>query len=241
MELKVFIDADNTFVRGDAGNVQFSRVAGGRYDLLPRDVTCGNISATEMFRRRITLVAPFDPVHARQSLAAYEPVSGFTGFVEFCRQHGVEFHILSEGLDYTVEEILRIQGLTGISVAANHAVLLPVGDGGEVQLDVEFPYTNAECDRCACCKRNIILTRSGNDDVVVYIGAGVLNECPARYADIIFAKGALQTFCQRENISYYLFDTFDDITCRLQELLGRRRLHKRLKAEHLRREAYLCE
>lgn len=241
MKLKVFIDADNTFVRGDAGNVLFFRAHGEQYDLILRDFARGNISATGMIRRCIKLVAPFEPANLRQSLALYEQDSGFARFVEFCRERHVEFHLLSDGLDYTVEEILDTQGLTGISVVANHAVLVPVGDGGGVVLDVEFPHTDAECNRCACCRRNIILTRSGNDDIVVYIGAGVLNECPVRYADIIFAKRALQTFCQQENISYYVYETFDDITSRLQELLGRRRLHKRLKAEHLRREAYLCE
>jgi len=241
VELKVFLDADNTFIHGDAGNVLVSRVGDKKHDLMLQEFRVGNIPATEVFRRSAKSAGPLNPVRVRQVLGRYELDPGFRRFVEFCGERHVELHVLSDGLDYTVEEILNIHGLTGISVFANHAVLVLMGDAGEVGLDVEFPHTDAECNRCACCRRNIMLTRSGNDDIVVYIGAGVLNECPVRYADIIFAKGALQTFCQQENISYYVYETFDDITSRFQELLGRRRLHKRLKAEHLRREAFLCE
>ena len=63
----------------------------------------------------------------------------------------------------------------------------------------------------------------------------------ARYADIVFAKDDLQAFCQRENISYYLYESFHDVTGRLTELLDRRQLRKRRRAELKRMEAFQRE
>ena len=38
--------------------------------------------------------------------------------------------------------------------------------------------------------------------MIVYVGDGYSDRCPVQYADIVFAKGDLQTYCQEQNISY---------------------------------------
>ena len=86
-----------------------------------------------------------------------------------------------------------------------------------------------------------MLTHASDDDIIVYIGEGYSDRCPAQYADIVFAKDKLQTYCQQENISYYLYASFFDVTTRLTELLGRRQLRKRRRAELKRREAFSRE
>ena len=53
---------------------------------------------------------------------------------------------------------------------------------------------------CANCKRNHLLTKSGDESVIVYIGNGSSDQCPSRYADIVFAK-LLLTLREAENIT----------------------------------------
>jgi 2-hydroxy-3-keto-5-methylthiopentenyl-1-phosphate phosphatase len=86
-----------------------------------------------------------------------------------------------------------------------------------------------------------MVTRASDDDIIVYVGEGYSDQCPAQYADIVFAKDELQTFCQQQNISYYLYDSFHDVVERLKILLAKKRLRKRLEAETKRNELFMRE
>lgn len=236
MGLKIFVDAEGTFTRTDAGRMLFDGHGGTRRGELRREFEDGRLTAVQYFRSAAEVLCTVQRPEFEKVLASHTLDPGFKRFIRFCRDRELEFHIVSDGLDYSIERILAANDVADVSIIANRAILIP-SDG----IRVEFPYTDAECDRCACCRRNAMLTRSGDDDIIVYVGAGESNACPVRYADVVFARGALQTFCQKENISHYLYDSFDDVARRLEELLGRRRLHKRLKAEHLRREVFFAE
>jgi 2-hydroxy-3-keto-5-methylthiopentenyl-1-phosphate phosphatase len=86
-----------------------------------------------------------------------------------------------------------------------------------------------------------MLTQAGDDDIIAYVGEGYSDQCPVQYADIVFAKDALQTFCQRMNISYYVYSSFGDVIERLNVLLAKKRLHKRLTADVKRRDIFMQE
>ena len=86
-----------------------------------------------------------------------------------------------------------------------------------------------------------MLTRSGEEDIIVYIGEGYSDRCPVQYADIVFARDALQTYCQEQNISYFLYSTFDDVIARLASLVSKKKLRKRLAAETKRKELFIAE
>ena len=82
---------------------------------------------------------------------------------------------------------------------------------------------------------------AGEGDVLIYAGDGHGDPCPAEYADIVFARGRLQTWCQQQNITYYHFGSFGDIRRRLATDCAHRRLRPRPRAERKRREAYMVE
>ena len=87
-----------------------------------------------------------------------------------------------------------------------------------------------------------MLSMSGDDDVIVYIGEGYSDRCPARYADIVFAKDDLLKFCHRENISYLEYRTFADVQLRLESVLSLKRpdiFRKRRRAELARRAVFV--
>ena len=69
-----------------------------------------------------------------------------------------------------------------------------------------------------------------DNDIIVYIGDGYSDFCAVKFADIVFAKGELQTKCQNENISYYLYKNFDDIIARMTEIMNKKRIPKRRQA-----------
>ena len=81
---------------------------------------------------------------------------------------------------------------------------------------------------------------SADDDVIVFIGEGYSDRCPARYADIVFAKDELLSYCQQENISYFEYQSFSDITKRLQKMLDNKLRNGRIAGVRKRRQAELA-
>ena len=160
----------------------------------------------------------------------------FAVFVEFCRHRSIPVVVLSDGLDFYVERLLRKSGLGDLPFFSNHLEL--VEQGAVTKLVPSFPHTDAECLVCGNCKRNHLLTLSGDDDIIVYIGDGISDRCPVRYADIVFAKGRLIRYCQEQNITYHEFRTFVDVRGRLEVILQQKRIRKRREAEMARRDAF---
>lgn len=165
--------------------------------------------------------------------------ASFVRLVEFCREHGFEVSVVSDGLDYCLERMFAGNGIRDVRTHANHVELEVVGE--TVRFHVSFPHDDAECTRCTCCARNIMLTTCGDDDRIVFIGADEADVCPAEYADIVFAKGAFQSACQKRNITYFLYSSLDDVVERLAHITTRRHLRPRREAAMKRRDAFIAE
>jgi 2-hydroxy-3-keto-5-methylthiopentenyl-1-phosphate phosphatase len=241
MTLKVFVDFDGTITEGDVGNSFFLRFGGELCNALVQEYREGKITAAECFRREISAIDTLSRAELNSFLASQRIDPTFSDFIVFCRGSGIEFHIVSDGLDYYIDRILEANGITGVSIYSNTLEVSPGDANGRSTLTIAFPFPDAECGVCACCKRNIMLTHAGEEDVIAYVGEGFSDQCPVRYADIVFAKDSLQTFCQQQNISYYRYESFADVVARLRELLARKRLRKRHRAELLRRELFASE
>ncbi|MBM2845523.1 MAG: phosphoserine phosphatase [Bacteroidetes bacterium] len=238
MALKLFIDFDGTITRQDVGNVFFRRFGGVECDEAVREYRAGALSATGCFEREVAALGKLDVIEATRFVRGQEIDSSFKSFVEFCRNRHLEFYIVSDGLDYYIREILEAHGISGVSFFANALEIGPVDGEGKSNATIRFPFRDSECTRCACCKRNVMLSLAGDDDVIGYVGEGYSDHCPVQYADLVFAKDELQKFCQRENISYYLYSSFSEIVDRLSTLLEKQTLPKRRRAEVMRRALF---
>jgi 2,3-diketo-5-methylthio-1-phosphopentane phosphatase len=236
--LKLFLDFDGTITRQDVGNAFFRTFGGSICDDLVGAYRAGEISATTCFRGEAEAMGYLTQEAVAAFLAAQSLDPGLASVVELCRANDIPHWIVSDGLDCYIRPLLEREGYGDIPLLSNRGSL-DGGDGGNLRL--EFPFTNAECDRCACCKRNHMLTLSGEPDVIAYVGDGFSDRCPVEYADIVFARGELQTWCQSRNISFYEYASLDDVARRLAYLLGRSRLRVRRNAELKRREAFIGE
>jgi 2-hydroxy-3-keto-5-methylthiopentenyl-1-phosphate phosphatase len=239
MALKLFVDFDGTITQCDVGNAFFEEFGGMGCAALVAAYKAGRISAKELFRKEIEALGVLDEARAAAFFRAQQIDRSFIGCVEFCRARDIKVSIVSDGLDYYIGRILAFNGVPDVSFFANH-VETSLETGG-TRLAVSFPYDDAECTRCACCKRNIMLSSSSDEDIIVYVGEGYSDRCPVRYADVVFAKDALQRFCQEENISYFMYNTFDDVVQRLDALLAKPNLKPRREAMLKRREAFMAE
>lgn len=241
MALKVFVDFDGTITKQDVGNAFFREFGGPVCKGMIEDYRNEKISAHECFRREVAAIGTLSMQRAIAFLRNQPIDESFKALIAFCRTHQVDLHIVSDGLDFYIREILSAHGLTSVSFFANNLALEETGVDGNYALGISFPYSDAECTRCACCKRNIMLAYAGERDVIAFVGEGYSDRCPARYADIVFAKDELQTFCQRENISYFPYNSLADVAYRLDNLRARKNIRKCRRAELNRREVFMRE
>ena len=86
-----------------------------------------------------------------------------------------------------------------------------------VEVEIFYPYTDDYCKLCNTCKRNILISNTNDlgNEISVYIGDGISDQCVSGFADIVFAKGKLASYCWKNNITYFEFDDFSDIISKL--------------------------
>jgi 2-hydroxy-3-keto-5-methylthiopentenyl-1-phosphate phosphatase len=235
--LRVYCDFDGTIAQQDVGKELFSHFAGPVADTIAQQYVNGTITARECLLAEANAASGISVGAVEAFVDQFGIDPEFAKFRDFCVAHAVPLTILSDGLDLYVERILRRNHLGDCAYFANHVEFKELGNATE--LEITFPYTDAECEFCGNCKRNHMLTGSGNDDIIAYVGDGISDRCPARYADIVFAKKGLIRYCQQENISYYEFSGFADVQNRIEKLLGNKRIRKRREAEMARRDVYM--
>ena len=240
--LKIFIDFDGTITRKDVGDAMFETFGGERCRDIVQEYRDEKISAAECFRRECEACGIVDKEKLDSFLDNQEIDSTFAGFVNFCRERSLDMYIVSDGMNYYIDRILKKNGIHNVPYFSNRLELVPFKGSSRVRFKPTFPFRDEVCDRCACCKRNHMLTMSGDDDVIVYVGEGYSDRCPARYADIVFAKDDLLKFCRQENISYLEYRTFADVQLRLESILSRKqpdRIRKSRQAELARRAVFV--
>ena len=235
--VRVFCDFDGTVASEDIGNRLFRHFAGSKAEEIVKGYLDGSKTAAECLTQECAAVGLVTEESLDKFVAQFSLDPHFSGFVRFCSHREIPLTIVSDGLDFYVERLLRKHGLEDLTWFANHLELIK--EGNSSRLVPEFPYTDSECTQCGNCKRNHMLTMSGEDDIIMYVGDGISDRCPVRYADIVFAKRDLIKYCEEENITFHEFSTFLDVQERLEKILQQKRIRKRREAEMARKEIFM--
>lgn len=230
---KIFIDFDGTITTRDVGEA-FVNTFGDPVKIrsIVQDWIEEKITSPESWYRMFDTIGTLDFEKFLKFLEEIEIDSTFREFVEYCRSNRFEIRILSDGFDIYIKRILEREGLGSLEVYCNRA---EINDG---TLRPVFPYGDEHCRFCGNCKRNHILSKSGDDDYIVYIGDGYSDKCPVQYCDFIFAKASLLKYCEVNRITYFPFRNFNDVKKKLEELKNKKRLKKRYQAELKRFEVF---
>jgi 2,3-diketo-5-methylthio-1-phosphopentane phosphatase len=204
----VISDFDGTITLRDVGHHFFERFIpdrGAHENLLER-WKMGLISSRECLEREIAWVrAGRDDLDAFIDREKLDPF--FKDFVDFCNRRKCELMILSDGLDYYIDAILMKYGFGFIGFKANHLLL----DGNEIS-GIEFPwYAPGTCEMCANCKQEHVQKMKEEGYLTVYVGNGYSDRCPAKSADMVFAKGDLLDHCRHEGLDCISFRNFRDV------------------------------
>lgn len=233
----VFTDFDGTIAVNDIGDAMFEKF--GDLEICSKsfqEYRSGMIDARDCWRRGFATMPPVTKEQFTQFALQQPADASFKLFVEFCEEKRIPVTVLSDGYDAYIEPVMERELLGHLPRFTN---TLQFNADGSVE--PVFPYTDAECYRCANCKRNHLLTRSGDDQVIVYIGDGISDRCPVQYADVVFAKDSLVAFCESRNITFHRFNDFSDVLKHFRPMVEQAKPRKRRTAELARNSVFLGE
>ena len=229
-KLKIFCDFDGTVTKKDVWVDALGRFIKDKkaFDNVCKDFSSGEITSRECINRELNLVEDFnfkvfDSFIEQQELDDY-----FPDFVSYCSENNFEVHLLSEGLDYYIKYVLN---KFKIDLPYYCNTLITHENAGRIKLSCEFPYSDEHCNCCGMSKRNILMSHTNdlNKEISVFIGDGVSDFCVSQYADVVFAKHSLASFCWKNNITYFDYKNFADVKNKLDKLISAGKIKQRQK------------
>ena len=211
--VNVFIDFDNTITTIDVFDdmvLKFSR--NGAWKKLEQDWQEGKIGS------RACLAGQIKDVRIRKNelntyLAGIPLDRYFKKLVTLLLKKKIKTVVLSDNFDYLLKHILHKNGSKHLKVFSNK-----VRFSGN-RLIPSFPFKDSRCHLCAHCKTKNLLANRDKNSIIIYIGDGRSDICPATYADIVFAKQELLKLCKERNISCIPFKSLRKVYTYLKEHL----------------------
>jgi len=204
MKTVVQCDFDGTVTQEDTSFFLLDTFAQGDWRAVLREYKAHRISVGEFNTRAFAMVKA-DKATLLKALEGNVKVrSGFRELVDYCLKKGFRFVIVSNGLDFYIQAVLKGLGLENIEVHAAQGSFRPEGlevyylgpDGKRLDDGVKEAYTKSF--RKSGCR-------------VIYVGNGDSDVAPAQYAHHVFATGALLAYCKENNLNCKPFENFLDV------------------------------
>jgi 2,3-diketo-5-methylthio-1-phosphopentane phosphatase len=202
----IFCDFDGTISVQDIGHEVIKRFMDGNWKEIDEEYASGKIGSMLAYQKIASLikVTPTEMADYALNLRAMDP--SFSEFYRFCRERDIDLKILSDGLDFYIDLILKRHGLDEIEFFSN---VIHFHDDSSVS--IEFPLRNEQCAKCGTCKSFLLQQYRTDYKKIIYIGDGYSDVCPAQYADLVFGKRVLYEQCRHKDIACIHYRDFRDI------------------------------
>ncbi len=223
----ILCDFDGTITGKDTGVAMIDAVDDPRGWELEVRWRRREIDSRECLREQWALM-DWGPEGLEEFLAAQEMDASFRELWELVLERGARLVVVSDGLDLYLDPMMRRLGYEVCDGEAvleadfgrcvprfvNHAFLQ---DG---RVEIEFPHGSKLCDQCANCKLAHLMRLRCHFRRIIYIGDGYSDQCPAKYADVVFAREHLAEILTGERVPFVAFETLHDVAEALRGGMG---------------------
>ncbi|MEO5813332.1 MAG: MtnX-like HAD-IB family phosphatase [Rhodanobacter sp.] len=209
----ILCDFDGTISVEDVIDSLLDRFGRPGWEVLEKDWRAGRIGSRECMAGQVDLLQ-MTRADLDTHLAGLWIDHAFPDFVARARELNVPLRIVSDGLDYAIEQILGRYGLADLPLAANH-----LAPGVPPKLwRLTSPFQAAGC-RSGTCKCACVAQAQEGGGKTLLIGDGASDFCAADRADFVFAKHRLIEHCRAAGIPYMPITGFEDAAELLPKLL----------------------
>lgn len=197
-------DFDGTITEEDVSFTLLDNFANGNWRERLKDYNAGKITVGRFNTEAFSMVKADRATLVKHALEQVRIRPGFGKFLAYCEHKGIRLYIVSNGLDFYIEEIMRELGAEGIEFTAARTRFNPEGldvqyigpDGTRLEEDFKGAFTTSFLDQ---------------GYRVLYAGNGTSDLRPARRTSHIFATGSLEKHCKRLNIEHTAFTDFNQV------------------------------
>ncbi len=209
----ILCDFDGTISVEDVIDSLLDRFGQPGWETLEHDWRAGRIGSRDCMAGQVDLLQ-MTRAELDEHLSGMWIDHAFPAFVALARDSGVPIHIVSDGLDYPIHEILRRYGLDDLPLAANRLRRATPPR----QWRLESPFQAAGC-RSGTCKCACVASASASGAKTLLIGDGASDFCAADRVDFVFAKHRLIEHCRAVGINYMPITGFEEALALLPRLL----------------------
>jgi 2,3-diketo-5-methylthio-1-phosphopentane phosphatase len=210
---KILCDFDGTISVEDVIDSLLDRFGRPGWEVLEQDWRAGRIGSRECMTGQVALL-DLTQTELDKHLSTLWIDHAFPAFVAKARDLATPIRIVSDGLDYAIEQILGRYGLDNLPLAANH--LAPGMPPRKWQLTSPFQAEGCRSGTCKCAC--VEQARQGGYKTLL-IGDGASDFCAADRVDFVFAKHRLIEHCRHAGIPYVPITGFEDALELLPRLL----------------------
>jgi len=207
----IFFDFDGTITKRDTTDAVLEAFAMPPWQEIEEDWVAGRIGSRECMTRQLALVRA-SRADLNSLLDSLEIDEHFLSLLEYCEQHSVAVHIISDGFDYFISRILNRKSLglkralSQMTISSSH---LEFQNG---RIVTSFPFYHEGCQHgCATCKPAVMKSLNSHDEPTIFVGDGLSDRFAVGAADVVFAKSKLLSFCREEGISCFEYEDMSEV------------------------------
>jgi HAD superfamily phosphoserine phosphatase-like hydrolase len=197
----VFVDFDGTISETDTGVHLLERLAPDGWRDISAAYGRGEIGSRECLLDEWDLL-PKDEVLLRDVAGEVAIDPGAEPLIAALRAAGAQVTIVSDGFGVRVRDVAAELGVPVLSNEPDWAT-------GRL----EFPHEDrcCPCTSCGTCKQAPIKDAAHRGRTTVLVGDGTSDYKAALLADVVFAKGALATWCEQNGVPFHRFERLADV------------------------------
>ena len=201
-----FLDYDGTATTRECNEVVLEDLVGDAWRPFEEAVRGAAMSHAECFDRQIGLVTAPRAQLLGALTACAAPAPGLADFLAAVRSGGGRTAVVSAGFREVIEAVWRRYGLPTVELVASELTGDRHDDGPPYR--VAFSPRLGDCPRCGpgACKAAVLRELRRPGDTVWVFGDGASDLCPAREADLVFARGHLADLCAAEGLPWRPLD-----------------------------------
>lgn len=197
-------DFDGTVTEKDISYLILDTFANGDWKKLVADYRENKISVDYFNKQAFAMVRASKETLTKFVRGKAKLRPGFKELIDYCHERDFRLVIVSNGLDFYIDVILRDAGIRNIEVFAAQTKFCPKG----IKVQYIGPDGNQANDGLKEIYTKLFLAKGYR---LICLGNGVSDIYPARLAHHVFARDDLLSHCTKENIACTPFNDLNDV------------------------------